>query len=93
MQVEFTALLSRFDHGRGVYHLVRLPAETSDFLNDLPLARHGFQSIKVTAGIKSTTWDTSIFPSNDSFILLVSKWLIAKESLEVDRTVNVTLDV
>ena len=93
MLVEFTAPLARFTHGRGTYHLVTLPEETSDLINYLPLARHGFNSIKVTAEIGETTWKTSLFPSGESFILLVAKKLIAKETLWVGHPVHITLEV
>ena len=80
-------------HGRALIHLVTLPDETSDFLNDLPLARGGFGSIKVEAGVGTTTWKTSVFPDGETFLLLIAKKLILKENLEVGKLIEVTLEI
>ena len=70
-----------------------LPEETSDFLNDLPLARGGFGSIKVEAGIGTTVWKTSVFPDGEGFLLLIAKKLITRERLDVGKLVEVTLEI
>jgi len=73
--------------------LLNVPEDTSDFLEDLPLLRGGFASIKVDATVGNTTWRTSIFPSNNNFLLLISKKLASRENLKVGELVTVNLAV
>jgi len=93
MRYAFKAPLLRFDHGRGVYHLVNLPFELSDIIDATPLARHGFGSIKVLATVGATTWKTSIFPGSEAFLLLIAKKLIIAEDLVVGDPIEVTLEL
>jgi len=93
MQLVFDAPLICAEHGRAIIHLVYLPDDISDILNDLPLARHGFQSIKVVAGVGATTWPTSLFPSGANFLLLIARKVIMREGLAVGFPVEVTLDI
>ena len=93
MQLVFNAPLRAAEHGRATIHLVDLPDELADYLNDLPLARHGFGSIKVEAGIGATTWKTSLFPSGQTFILLIARKLIARENLTLGRPIEITLEI
>lgn len=54
-----------------------IKARTSDY-------RRGFGSVRVTATIGSSTWQTSIFPDNKSgsYLLPVKKEVRAKEGMQ-----------
>ena len=91
MSISFTAELEMGEQGHASYLFVNVPAEQSDELEDLSVQRGGFASIKVDATIGSSTWRTSVFPSKDGFILLVSKKLADAESLDIGEPVHVTL--
>jgi len=93
MQVTFTAPVERHAHGRATIHLVTLPDDEADLLASLGIPRGGFGSIKVNATIGDTSWRTSIFPTSDTFILLVSRKLLAAEQIDVTDEVTVRLNV
>ena len=93
MRLEFVAPLVRTRHGRATIHLVELPEEVADLLNDLPLARHGFGSIKVEAQVGTTIWKTSVFPDGSGFLLLIAKRVIGAELLVADAATTVALTV
>jgi len=93
MQVSFSAPVERQAHGRATIHLVTLPDDEADLLASLGVPRGGFGSIKVNASIGDTTWRTSIFPTSDTFILLVARKLLAVEQIEVGDEVMVALEV
>jgi len=91
MRVNFAADLELGQQGHASYLFVNVPEDASDELEDLSVQRGGFASIKVDATIGSSTWRTSVFPSKDGFILLVSRKLAEAESLDVGEPVQVTL--
>ena len=79
-----------------VWTFVSLPAEESaeirEFAAGVP---RGFGSVKVTATIGSTTWRTSIFPSQGGvYVLPLKKAVRTAEGLTIDdvATVKVELD-
>ena len=91
MEIEFTAELELAAHGKATYLMLRVPQEESDLLDELPLQRAGFGSIKVDASIGASTWRTSVFPDKAGFLLLVAKKLGNAEALVVGEPVTVVL--
>jgi len=91
--LEVSAAVERQQHGRAHIHLLTLASDDADFLNDLPVMRGGFQSIKVRATVGNTTWLTSLFPTNDTFILLISQKLMKAEQIEVGEVLDVNIQV
>jgi hypothetical protein len=75
MSYEFIEEL-RLYHGDGAWYFITLPVEYAEEIKyiTLPLKR-GFGSIKVSATIGSTTWNTSIFPDSKSksYLLPIKK--------------------
>ena len=60
--------------GEGSWYFVTVPEEISDGIADLTAgSRKGFGSVRVTATIGSTTWQTSVFPSKSGTYLLPVK--------------------
>ena len=93
MRLTFTAQVERQPHGSATIHLVTLPDDEADFLTSLGVPRGGFGSMKVKATIGNTTWRTSIFPTTDTFILLLSRKLLTAERIEADDVIAVGLEV
>ena len=82
--------------GEAAWHFVTLPADVADEIEDLTAdARRGFGSVRVTATIGSTTWDTSIFPdtTSESFVLPVKKQVRVGEDLHDGEAVDVVLQL
>ena len=80
--------------GDAGWHFVTLPTDVADEIDDLTSGnRRGFGSVRVTATIGSTTWDTSIFPdtASESFVLPVKKQVRTRENVGAGETVEVTL--
>lgn len=94
VRVSFTASLWRWEARTESWWFVSVPAEISDELADLPLPPRGFGSIRVRATVGSTTWQTSVFPSDrdSGYILPMKKAVRTKESLEPDEPVALTLE-
>ena len=80
--------------GDAAWHFVTLPIDVADEIDDLTTgARRGFGSVRVTATIGSTTWNTSIFPdaASESFVLPIKKKVRTSEGLSEAESVQVTL--
>src|SRR5262249_52894766 len=59
---EFSAPLWQYP-GEGSWYFVTVPEEISDDIADLTAgARKGFGSVRVTATVGGSTWQTSVFP-------------------------------
>ena len=70
---QFSAPLWQYP-GEGSWYFVTVPEEISDDIADLTAgSRKGFGSVRVTATIGSTTWQTSVFPSKSGTYLLPVK--------------------
>lgn len=83
-------------HWRGPspYHFVAIPDEQSREIADVAsLVTYGWGAIPVTAGIGETTWTTSLFPRQGSYLLPVRDTVRAAEGLEVGETVAVRLAI
>jgi len=93
VELTFTTILEEHAHGRATILLVRVPDEESDLLDDLPIPRGGFGSIKVDATIGKTSWRTSVFPDRHGFLLLIARHRAKVEALEVGKPVLVSLTV
>lgn len=94
MRASFTAPLWQWEARADSWWFVTVPADVSDDLADLPLPPRGFGSIRVRVTVGSTTWQTSVFPSDreSGYVLPVKKAVRTKESLEADGPVAVTLE-
>jgi hypothetical protein len=87
----FKVNLQATKHGKGEYHFVTVPADVSDVLNELPIVRSGFKSIKCEARIGSSSWNTSVFPGEELFILLIAKKIMTRENIAAGDSVEVEL--
>ena len=91
---EFSAPLWQYP-GEGSWFFVTVPEEISDDIAALTAgARKGFGSVRVTATVGATTWQTSVFPSKSgSYLLPVKKPVRVAEQLSEGSPVPTRLDL
>ncbi len=93
VQIEFAAPLWQWQARTDSWWFVTVPPEHSDELADLPLPPRGFGSIRVRVTVGTTTWTTSVFPSdsNGGYVLPMKKKARDAEKLVPEKPVRVTL--
>ncbi|MEQ1765845.1 MAG: DUF1905 domain-containing protein [Methylotenera sp.] len=85
--------------GKGTWHFITLPQDKSEeikFFSDHHFGkRRGWGSIRVTANVGGTEWETSIFPSSslDSYILPVKADVRRKQKIVAEDEVVVMLKI
>lgn len=91
----FRAKAEAFLHGKGTYYLLFLPAKTAKAITHMQEGRKrlGWGSVRVIATIGSSSWRTSIFPSDDTYLLLLNAKVRKAESITEGTTVDVTLEL
>lgn len=90
----FTAPLWIWDaSGDGSWHFVTLPEDAADEIKAITEGgpRRGFGSVRVEASLGPSTWRTSIFPSNESYVLPVKKAVRTGAGIEEGDDVDVDL--
>lgn len=89
----FSAKAEAFQHGKGMYYLVWLPAKTAKAIAHMQEGRKrlGWGSVRVMATIGRTSWRSSIFPSNGTYLLLLNAKVRKSESIREGGTIKVTL--
>ncbi|WP_158545983.1 DUF1905 domain-containing protein [Blastococcus sp. TF02A-30] len=95
MTETFTAVL-REHVGPAPWHFLALPPELADDVRERGAgARTGFGSVRVTARVGSTSWQTSLFPDakTRSYLLPVKKPVRTAEGLRAGDRVRVELTV
>ena len=84
-------------HGQGSWHLVTLPKGPAKEIRMLlgGATGRGWGSVRVSATIGSTTWQTSIFPDKKagSFLLPVKAEVRKAEGIETGDMVDFVLEV
>ena len=81
--------------GEGGWHFVTLPPDTGEDVRERAGARGGFGSVRVTATIGETTWQTSLFPDSKtgSFVLPVKQAVRRANDVEAGDRVTVRLSL
>lgn len=94
VELTFTAPLWQWESRQDSWWFVSVPQDLSDDLAELPLPPRGFGSIRVRVTVGSTTWTTSVFPSDREkcYVLPMKKSVRTKERLGTDAPVEVTLE-
>jgi hypothetical protein len=95
MRLRFTAPLWQWDARQDdSWWFVTVPPDESDQLAELPLPPRGFGSIRVRVTVGSTTWSTSVFPSNQEkgYVLPVKRAVRQAEGIGPGDVVTVTLE-
>ncbi len=88
----FTAELWEWE-SRANWFFVSLPVDAAAEIRDLPMPPRGFGSIPVRARIGSSEFTTSIFPSDDTYVLPVKRAVRVREGLEAGGPVAVEMEV
>ena len=95
--MEFEAELWRWSATRAdSWVFVTVPEDVSDEVRDRAGPPAGFGSVRVEVSLGSTTWRTSVFPSNESpgcFALPVKKAVRRAEDVEPGDTATFRLRV
>jgi len=82
--------------GRGAWHMVALPEALSDEIEARYAGpRRGFGAVRVTARIGSTSWGTSIFPSqaHGAYVMGIKEAVRRTEGIGEGDRVSVSLDI
>jgi hypothetical protein len=82
--------------GEGSWHFISVPADISDDIAHLTAAtRKGFGSVRVTATVGATTWQTSVFPDSKTgtYFLPVKKAVRTIEHLTPGDEVETRLEL
>lgn len=90
---EFKAKAEAFLHGKGTYYLLFLPVKTAKAIAHMQQGRKrlGWGSVRVTATIGTSTWRTSIFPNENTYLLLLNAKVRKAEAISEGKTVPVRL--
>ena len=94
--ITFTFTGTLFDTAagaNGAWVFIALPTEDSDEILEIAPTPPGFGSVRVTAVIGSSEWNTSIFPSKElgTFVLPVKRQIRSQERVHLGDTVQVSL--
>ena len=96
IRYEFESTLVPWEARRELWVFAHVPADISAELDDAPLPRGGFNSIKVTATLGSSRWSTSIFPESDGtgrrYALAIKKAIRIREGVDVGDHVRVAIE-
>ncbi|MGZ3144620.1 DUF1905 domain-containing protein [Lentzea chajnantorensis] len=78
-----------------IWTFVTLPEDVSDEIRDLATPGAGFGSVKVRAGVGTSSWSTSVFPDKASgcYVLPVKAAVRKKEQVGPGDTIEVTVEV
>lgn len=94
MIIEFECEVIRWDaRDDAAWFFATVPPELSEDIREIPRPYRGFGAVRVRARIGGTEWATSIFPSDDAYVLPLKKAVRDAESLVEGGPVLVRLDV
>jgi hypothetical protein len=93
MRYEFESTLVPWEARRELWVFAHVPLKIAGDLDDAPLPRGGFNSIKVIATLGSSRWSTSIFPeSNGTYALAIKKAIRTREGVGLGDTVRIGIE-
>jgi Domain of unknown function (DUF1905) len=82
--------------GKAAWHFITLPKKKSEQIRFVAFdSKSAWGSIRVTAKIGGTSWNTSIFPDTKSgaYLLPIKAEVRKKEKIEAGSIVAVTLEI
>ncbi len=93
MLIRFTAPLWLWQ-GKGAWHFITLPEDESQVIR-MAVPRRGWGSVRVTATIGESRWQTSIFPDTkrNAYLLPIKADIRKAESLALGEAVEVSLSL
>ncbi len=81
--------------GMGAWHFLTVDKKTSKTIKSITShLRRGFGSVKISAQVGKTKWQTSIFPTKDGEFLLPVKSSVRKvENLQADKKTTIQITI
>ncbi len=95
MELEFTGPVFEW-RGPAPYHFVAVPEDEAAIIQETAAAlTYGWGMIPGTLRIGDTTWTTSLWPKDGSYVVPLKDKIRRAEGIELDDvvTVSLTLDV
>jgi hypothetical protein len=93
VDLEFTGEMW-FWRGPSPFHFITVPdPQAADIEAVSKVVSYGWGMIPVTAGIGDTTWTTSLFPKDGSYVVPVKDAVRRAQELEVGDPVTVRLAI
>ena len=92
MRIRFTASIYEWTARRN-WFFVDVPPEPSADIADQPRMPRGFDSVRVTATVGATTWNTSNFPGGGTYALPLKAAVLKAEGIGLGDEITVDLDV
>ncbi len=78
----FTSELWRWAARRDAWFFLSVPPEQSDEIEAIPRPPRGFGGVRVEVTVGRTTWQTSIFPGGEGYVLPMKKAILKAEAIE-----------
>jgi hypothetical protein len=93
MELEFTDAVFEW-RGPAPYHFVRVPDDDAAVISDVAAAiTYGWGMVPVAVTIGGTTWTTSLWPKDGSYVVPLKDRVRRAESITLDDVVSVTLRI
>ena len=91
MELEFTGPVFEW-RGPAPYHFVAVPEDDAAIIQETAAAlTYGWGMIPGTLRIGGTTWTTSLWPKDGSYVVPLKDKIRRAEGIELDDVVTVTL--
>lgn len=95
MELRFTAPVISW-RGPAPHHFVRLPTDDAATVQEVARAvTYGWGMVPVTVTVGATSWRTSLWPKDGSYVVPLKAWVRRAEGIELgdEVTVRLALDV
>lgn len=93
MELEVTAPVIEW-RGPAPFLFVRLPDDDADHVQRVAQAvTYGWGMVPVTVTLGATTWTTSLWPREGSFMVPLKAWVRRAEGVELGDVLTVTLAI
>ena len=89
----FTSSLWRWAARKDAWFFLTVPPDISDEIEAIPRPPRGFGGVRVEVTVGRTTWQTSIFPGGDGYVLPMKRAVLKKEGIEEGDLVDVTVEL
>jgi hypothetical protein len=90
---QFSAEIWRWKAREDGWFFVSVPPEQGEAISELPRMPRGFGSVPVRVTVGNSTWTTSIFPDNNSYVLPIKKSVRTAEKIEEPDVIDVEIEL
>jgi len=93
VELTFTAPVFSW-RGPAPHHFVRVPDDDAVVVQDVARAvTYGWGMVPVTVTVGATSWTTSLWPKDGSYVVPLKLWVRRAEGIELDDEVQVHLSI